>query len=191
MPVELLDISISRPKAKDRPKTHPEQRRFEDGAVEVVLPNGGRLRQVPTLCLTCGREKIDHITDAGSFKRFHSGLCPHCFKLEQVAREQALAQERAARMSLGETAAQRRYVAQILATPLWRDRLEIKKIYVEAKRLSAETGIDYEVDHIYPIQSEFACGLHVHHNLRILEKGLNRAKKNIFPLFDSPALRDS
>ena len=115
-------------------------------------------------------------------------LCGGCFDAEVAERNAAVSAERAARRLLGETPAQRRYVQLVLATPVWRDREAIKAIYAEAERRTKETGIKHEVDHIYPIQSKYACGLHVHHNMQILEKTHNRSKKNKFPMHDSPAL---
>lgn len=39
-------------------------------------------------------------------------------------------------------------------------------------------GLDVEVDHIYPLQHEHFCGLHVHQNLEIVERRLNAWKSN-------------
>lgn len=189
MSIALLDISISRPKPKKgreafRPRT------FEDGSIEVELPNGRRIRQKPSICQGCGSPKIDNFTGKiADIMAVHAGLCMRCYELELVARDQALAQERIARLATGKSPARRRYFAIVLATPLWRDRLKIKEIYDEAARLTAETGEQFEVDHIYPIQSQYACGLHVHQNLQIIERTHNRSKGNSFPMFDSPALR--
>jgi hypothetical protein len=109
-----------------------------------------------------------------------------CQEIEH--QREARARERAEKRKLPETPAMRRNAALALATPAWRDRDKISEIYAMASKMSAQTGMKYEVDHIYPIQSEFGCGLHVHQNLQIIEKTLNRSKKNSFPLFDSPAI---
>lgn len=60
----------------------------------------------------------------------------------------------------------------------WANREKIKLIYIEAATLSKETGIRHEVDHIYPIQSDYLCGLHVETNLQILTLKENRKKLN-------------
>lgn len=64
------------------------------------------------------------------------------------------------------------------ATPRWADRSAMREMYAEAKRLTRETGIRHEVDHIYPVSSSTICGLHVHTNLRIMTATANLAKSN-------------
>lgn len=63
----------------------------------------------------------------------------------------------------------------------WADQNAIRAIYAEASRLTRETGIRHEVDHIYPLQGEICCGLHVENNLQILTKVENIRKKNRMP----------
>jgi len=60
----------------------------------------------------------------------------------------------------------------------WADLDAIKQIYTEAAELTKSTGIRYEVDHIYPLQSDYMCGLHVETNLQILTQAENASKKN-------------
>lgn len=80
------------------------------------------------------------------------------------------------------TAAQRlRGARELNATPTWADQATIKEVYREAARLSKETGISHEVDHIYPLQGKTVCGLHVANNLRPIPALLNRRKNNKMP----------
>jgi hypothetical protein len=72
----------------------------------------------------------------------------------------------------------RRKAALIQRTPLWADLEKIESFYVEAEKLTKETGIKYEVDHIIPLQGKTISGLHVHNNLQILTRSENRSKKN-------------
>lgn len=65
----------------------------------------------------------------------------------------------------------------------WANLKEIKKIYVEAARISKETGIKHNVDHIYPLISPVCCGLHVESNLRIITEEENKKKSNKMPDF--------
>lgn len=75
----------------------------------------------------------------------------------------------------------KRRAAKRAATPPWADLNAIRNIYEEASRLTAETGIRHEVDHIYPLQGENVCGLHCEANLQILTKSDNARKKNKMP----------
>lgn len=64
------------------------------------------------------------------------------------------------------------------ATPRWANSKSIKKIYNEAKRLTKETGVRHEVDHVIPLKSPIVCGLHCEANLRVLPYIENHSKGN-------------
>ena len=74
----------------------------------------------------------------------------------------------------------RRYTTLLKACPTWTDHLEINKIYTVCQQISAETGIDHEVDHIVPVRGKLVCGLHVPANLRVITTKENRSKNNRF-----------
>ncbi len=70
-------------------------------------------------------------------------------------------------------AERKRYeAAQLRATPVWADHDKIKQIYKTA------SVFDYEVDHIVPLRSPIVCGLHVEHNLQLLDGRENARKGN-------------
>jgi len=77
--------------------------------------------------------------------------------------------------------AAKRRADKIKATPPWVDVKAIEKIYKKARRLSEKTGLNYEVDHIYPLKHPTCCGLHVPWNLRIVLWRTNRKKRNLLP----------
>lgn len=64
------------------------------------------------------------------------------------------------------------------ATPPWADQAAINAIYTEALRVEQETGVKHHVDHIYPLQSDYMCGLHVAENLQVLPGAENIKKGN-------------
>lgn len=72
----------------------------------------------------------------------------------------------------------RRKAGLIKRTPIWADLSKIKFFYIEAERLTKETGVAHEVDHIIPLQGRYISGLHVHNNLQILTRSKNRSKGN-------------
>lgn len=72
----------------------------------------------------------------------------------------------------------RRSAQKIKAVPPWVDMEKIKILYIEAKRLTKETGILHVVDHILPLRSNIICGLHVHTNLRVITWEENASKGN-------------
>jgi hypothetical protein len=72
----------------------------------------------------------------------------------------------------------KRRAAKKQAVAPWADFEAIKQIYAEAVELTKSTGIPHEVDHIYPLQSDYMCGLHVETNLQILTKSENASKSN-------------
>jgi hypothetical protein len=73
-----------------------------------------------------------------------------------------------------------RSLAQRSATPGWANKKAILAFYREAARLTLETGIAHEVDHIIPILSKRVCGLHVETNLQVITKAANQTKLNKF-----------
>lgn len=80
------------------------------------------------------------------------------------------------------TAKSARYrVQKLRAMPEWLNQEQLNKIdqfYKEAHRLTKETGIIHEVDHIVPLQGKNVCGLHVPWNLQILTQSENAKKGN-------------
>ena len=52
----------------------------------------------------------------------------------------------------------------------------IGEFYKESTRLSRETGIPHEVDHIIPLQGDIVSGLHVPWNLQVITAEDNRKK---------------
>ena len=75
----------------------------------------------------------------------------------------------------------KRSAAKRRALPVWANLRAIKEIYKEASRLTRETGVRHEVDHIYPLQGRTVSGLHCESNLQILTKVENIRKGNKMP----------
>ena len=67
-------------------------------------------------------------------------------------------------------------------TPEGHRRVKLK--YLEAQRLSLETGVEYVVDHIIPLQHPDVSGLHNDANTQVITAEENRVKGNSFMIED-------
>jgi 5-methylcytosine-specific restriction endonuclease McrA len=68
--------------------------------------------------------------------------------------------------------------ALLQRTPPWADLALIREFYAHAQRVTLESGLPHEVDHVIPLQGERVSGLHVETNLRVVPSSVNRAKSN-------------
>lgn len=72
-----------------------------------------------------------------------------------------------------------------MACPAWLDEKmmkEIEALYQKAHKISKETGVAHEVDHIVPLRGGIVCGLHVPWNLQVITQFENRSKRNNWSL---------
>jgi len=60
------------------------------------------------------------------------------------------------------------------------DQIKVQEIYLQAQRLTLETGEEYCVDHIIPISHPDVCGLHTFANLQIITAQDNKRKGTRF-----------
>lgn len=75
----------------------------------------------------------------------------------------------------------KRHASKMQRTPSWLTEEHIKQmksIYELAHKKTRAEGIQYEVDHILPLQGKNVSGLHVPWNLQVLTASENSRKKN-------------
>lgn len=74
-----------------------------------------------------------------------------------------------------------RHAIKLRASPPWLTadhKRQIKSMYKLSEKLTQETGIRYNVDHIHPLQCKDCCGLHVPWNLTVITARENSRKRN-------------
>jgi hypothetical protein len=125
-----------------------------------------------------------HVTE----RHVSSGTCCECTRLSQIIEnltpeqiEKVRATTRAWQQANPES--NRRSIAKERAldlnvTPSWCDLEAVKAVYLEAERLTRETGIEHHVDHLVPLRNSHVCGLHVPANLRAIPASENQSKSN-------------
>lgn len=70
------------------------------------------------------------------------------------------------------------------ASPNWltaRQKDTMRQLYRIAMTMTKTTGEKYVVDHIFPLQGDNSCGLHVPWNLRVITDKENTTKHNLIP----------
>jgi hypothetical protein len=146
-------------------------REFEDGTRELEFDNGRRVRMKFQRCPGCKIER--------PASNFTMALCLTCrnIKTPLVTKYECVKSGASPRYY-----ASKRYARKRQATPPWVDPKALQAIYDEARRISKETGIRHEVDHIWPLVHEDFSGLHVPWNLRVIPSPQNSAKRNTPPL---------
>lgn len=143
---------------------------FEDGTRELQFDNGRRVRMKFQRCPGCKVER--------PLQNFTMALCLQCRKIEAPLTTKYECVKGGEQVLYSS----KRYARVRQATPPWVDKRAIKAVYEEARRISKETGIRHEVDHIWPIVHESFSGLHVPWNLRVIPSPQNSTKRNTPPL---------
>jgi hypothetical protein len=84
---------------------------------------------------------------------------------------------RKANPHIGNAISAKRRASKMQATPAWADLEAIKGMY-QLATIFNRTGMNLQVDHIVPLQSDLVCGLHCEANLQLLPASDNISKGN-------------
>ena len=98
-------------------------------------------------------------------KEVEKQRCAEYFQRNKAARASYVAKRKAARLN---------------ATPAWADSALIKLLYATRQYMTEQTGFEWHVDHVVPLQGRNVCGLHVHNNLRVVPRQFNLQKGNTY-----------
>ena len=147
---------------------------FDDGRMTRARAEELRLHRYIAIepCAQCGGHEYKLSYPTRSLNGRTKQDCVQCaaqHKLDNRAHYTATDAERRARKQQ--------------ATPRWltdQHRAEIEAFYVEAARLTQETGVAHQVDHIIPITHKLVSGLHVPWNLQVITASENASKSNRF-----------
>lgn len=74
-------------------------------------------------------------------------------------------------------------IKRSLRVPSWLDEDDlwlIEQFYITAKERTEHYGIEFEVDHIIPLNGKYVSGLHVPENLQVITRYENNRKSNHF-----------
>lgn len=145
-------------------KRYPEQTKQ---AVRRLRKDGWSYRQLGEL-VGCNHTMIDYWCNASRRKSNQEKQRKFRQKNPNYTREY---DKGAGRLYTVRRAAERRARTKTPRSSI--EELMIKYRYEDAKRLTEETGIKYEVDHIWPLSKG---GPHLPWNLQILTKEENRTK---------------
>ena len=103
---------------------------------------------------------------------------------KEKRKAQTKAWEEANRDKVNAKLAKRR-ASKLNRTPGWltkEDLGKIKEFYKEAQKRKEETGEEWHVDHIIPLQGENISGLHVPDNLQVIRAKDNLSKANRYTI---------
>ncbi len=78
----------------------------------------------------------------------------------------------------------RKRAARNQSIPLWTTpsmKKTIKIFYAMAQNMSDISGVQHDVDHVWPLRGKNSCGLHVPWNLQVVPCFVNQAKRNYEP----------
>ncbi|MGH6627608.1 MAG: hypothetical protein ACRECD_13905 [Burkholderiaceae bacterium] len=95
----------------------------------------------------------------------------------QVARHRDKIKEQRQRAAAREHTSLQRAKRNMRAAP-WANRKAIKALFDLAEKMTVETCVAHEVDHIIPLLGRRVSGLHVENNLRVVPREENRKKSN-------------
>ena len=182
---EVLERTSLYAKGLKRCSKCQEVKVLSDFCVRKASPDGLNLK-----CRDCSKSYLEgwRGENPDSFKKYYAERKDELnanFKTWRVENAESragyMAQWLKENRALSNEKAMRRVASKRQATPKWANRERMVEFYKEAERLTAQTGIPHNVDHIYPLQGKTVCGLHCEANLNVITQFENIQKLNRMP----------
>ena len=166
-----------------RYKNEENKKKFQEYCKKYSLENKEKLKKN---LVVWRKENIEHVRErARAYYRKHREkfLSISLEYRKNNPEKRKLSDKNSKKKHMGRVLAgnMRRCASKINATPKWSDKKEIDNIYSKCSLMSKESGMKYEVDHIWPLRGIGFTGLHVPWNLQILTKHQNENKSNKRP----------
>ena len=122
--------------------------------------------------------RLPEIREAGKIKQRVRRMNPDVVQQERL-RDAAYAKAHPEKFAMK---TRRRKVAKLQRTPFWLNDVQLFEMECIYKYCAAlrSVGLDYEVDHIVPLQGKSVSGFHVPWNLQVLTASQNASKGNRF-----------
>jgi hypothetical protein len=138
-------------------------------------------------CIACDNERVRPNNQRKEIcKKYYENNKEKCAKAASKWREKSgmsyeyTKRTRAKNPGLMHFANAKRHAAKMRRTPAWLNAghwLEIESVYKYCSVLR-NIGLDYQVDHIVPLQGKSVSGLHAPWNLQVLTASENASKGN-------------
>ena len=135
-------------------------------------------------CIYCGYEAVtkEDLTNMVKDKASIHGRKNECYKCRRKTNREKRINDEEYRLKENTRSAtrhrKRKKHKETYVDDIELEELILKEMYYTAKERTHDLGIEFHVDHIYPLNSLFMCGLDISNNMQIVTAEYNLSKSN-------------